>query len=58
MFWYMKHCGGRWFAEHESDMSTAVALKESAMSARGQKGGLVTFKAWFKKAQVLKAQNV
>lgn len=58
MFWYMKHCGGRWFAEHESDMSTAVALKESAMLSRGQEGALVTFKAWFKKAHLLKDRNV
>nr|L0E2U6.1 RecName: Full=NmrA-like family domain-containing oxidoreductase phqG; AltName: Full=Paraherquamide biosynthesis cluster protein G [Penicillium fellutanum]AGA37274.1 negative regulator [Penicillium fellutanum] len=58
MFWYMKHCGGRWFAEHESDMSTAVALKESAMLSQDRVGGLVTFQAWFKKAKVLKDQNV
>ncbi|KAJ5493912.1 hypothetical protein N7463_009999 [Penicillium fimorum] len=58
MFWYMNSCGGRWFAEHESDMSTAVALKKSAMSARGQDGGLTTFQTWFKKAHVVKAQNV
>ncbi|KAJ5158308.1 uncharacterized protein N7500_007959 [Penicillium coprophilum] len=58
MFWYMKACGGRWFAEHESDMSTAVVLKESAMSARGQDGGLTSFQTWFKKAHVLKSQTV
>ncbi|KXG49077.1 uncharacterized protein PGRI_029470 [Penicillium griseofulvum] len=58
MFWYMNSCGGRWFAEHESDMSTAAVLKESAMAARGQVGGPTTFQSWFKKAHLLKSQSV
>ncbi|KAJ5715321.1 uncharacterized protein N7483_012502 [Penicillium malachiteum] len=57
MFWYMKDCGGRWFAEHESDMSTSVVLKKVAMAARGQEGSFSTFTSWFKQAHALKAQS-
>ncbi|RLL97457.1 hypothetical protein CFD26_102797 [Aspergillus turcosus] len=51
IFYFVMKCGGRWFAEHESDMRTSIVLKEKALQARGEKGGLTTFEKWFKKAQ-------
>jgi hypothetical protein len=53
----VKACRGRWFAQHESDMSTSAKLKQAAMHARGQQGGLITFEKWFKKAQALRDQS-
>lgn len=58
IFWMVKACGGRWFAQYESDMSTSVKLKHAAMKARGQTGGLITFEEWFKKAQALKRVSI
>jgi hypothetical protein len=58
IFWLMKSCGGRWFAEHESDISASVKLKEAASAARGQAEELTTFVKWFKTAQTLKNAQV
>ena len=53
IFWLMKSCGGRWFAEHESDISVSIKLKRAASAARGQVEELTSFAKWFKTAQVL-----
>ncbi|KAF3403484.1 NmrA-like family domain-containing protein [Penicillium rolfsii] len=48
MFFYMNFCGGRWYAEHESDLTISREYKQRAMKAQGYAGGeLTTFKTWF-----------
>lgn len=57
IFWLMKSCGGRWFAEHESDISASIKLKKAASDARGQAEELTSFARWFKTAQALRSVN-
>ncbi|RAH51238.1 NmrA/HSCARG family protein [Aspergillus brunneoviolaceus CBS 621.78] len=57
IFWMMNACGGRWFAEHESDNTASIKLKNAALEARGQEGGLITFEEWFKKAHALRTES-
>lgn len=55
IFWMMNSCGGRWFAEHESNISASVELKRAGSATRGPAEELTSFAKWFKTARVLKA---
>ncbi|KAJ5192828.1 hypothetical protein N7449_008970 [Penicillium cf. viridicatum] len=48
MFFYMEHCGGRWFAEYPSDDAAARECKEAAANAQGNlKRTTISFEEWF-----------
>jgi hypothetical protein len=51
MFFFMHFCGGKWYAEHETDITAARQCKKAALIAQGGDGDLVTYRAWFQRLQ-------
>lgn len=54
MMFFMNFCGGKWFAECDSDKTAAFNCKKAALMAQGKDGRLMTFRDWFQREQKLR----